>query len=81
MDNFTLTACHELVGLSGSLVIGFAALRDQAPVEDLWRSSRVDEIWQEEQWGEDEGAQEMAAAKQAQFFAAKKFHNMINDRA
>ena len=81
MDNFTLTAFHDLVGLSGSLVIGFAALRDHGSIEDLWQTSRVDEIWQEEQWGEDEEAQEMAAAKRDQFLAAKSFLNMINEAA
>ncbi len=79
MDTFTLTAFHDLVGLSGSLIIGLAALRDHAPIEDLWQTSRIDETWQEEQWGEDEEAQEMAAAKRQQFLAAKKLYNMIND--
>lgn len=80
MDHFTLTAFHDLVGLSGSLIIGFAALRDHAPIEELWQTSRIDETWQEEHWGEDEEAQEMAAAKRAQFMAAKKLYNMINDQ-
>lgn len=79
MDNFTLTAFHDLVGLSGSLIIGFAALRDHADIDTLWQTSRIDEIWQEEQWGEDEEATEMAAAKQAQFVAAKAFHTMLTD--
>ncbi len=78
LDAFSLTAFHDLVGLSGSLVIGLAAINDFAPIADLWRASRVDEIWQEEQWGEDEEATEMAAAKEQQFIAAKAFYNLIN---
>ncbi|MEO0372400.1 MAG: ATP12 family protein [Pseudomonadota bacterium] len=76
MDPFTLTAFHDLVGLSGSLIIGFAALRDHGGIEALWHTSRIDETWQEEQWGEDEEATEMAAAKREQFIAAKTFHNL-----
>jgi chaperone required for assembly of F1-ATPase len=81
MDAFTLTAFHDLVGLSGSLVIGLAAIYGSADIQKLWSLSRLDEIWQEEQWGVDEEAQEMAAAKQEQFFAAKTFYNLINDCA
>lgn len=81
MDAFTLTAFHDLVGLSGSLVIGFAALRNHGQIEDLWQTSRIDEIWQEEQWGEDEEATAMAAAKRDQFLAAKRFDILVNDKA
>ncbi|MEM6589991.1 MAG: ATP12 family protein [Pseudomonadota bacterium] len=76
MDPFTLTAFHDLVGLSGSLIIGFAALRDHDDIDTLWKISRIDEIWQEEQWGEDEEATKMAAAKRNQFVAAKAFYNL-----
>ena len=79
MDAFTLTAFHDLVGLSGSLVIGLAALHGQDEIGDLWRASRVDEIWQEEQWGVDEEACEMAAVKEQAFRAAKTFYNLIHD--
>ncbi|MEO0774705.1 MAG: ATP12 family protein [Pseudomonadota bacterium] len=78
MDAFTLTAFHDLVGLAGSLIIGFAALHDHDETEVLWQASRVDETWQEEQWGEDEEATEMAANKREQFFAAKAFHTLAS---
>ncbi len=80
MDAFTLTAFHDLVGLSGSLIIGFAALRDHGDIETLWQTSRIDEAWQEEQWGEDEEAAKMALAKRDQFFAAKGFHILLQRR-
>ncbi|WP_428513350.1 ATP12 family chaperone protein [Roseovarius sp.] len=73
MDNFTLTAFHDLVGLSGSLVIGLAALEDARPAEDLWELSRLDERWQEEQWGIDEEARAVEAVKRAEFLHAKRF--------
>ncbi len=73
MDNFTLTAFHDFVGLSGSLVIGLAAQEEARPAEDLWELSRLDERWQEEQWGIDEEARAVEAVKRAEFLHAKRF--------
>lgn len=76
MDPFRLTAFHDLVGLSGSLVIGLAAIHEVAEIGTLWRLSRVDETWQEEQWGVDADARAQAAAKESEFRAAKRFHDL-----
>jgi chaperone required for assembly of F1-ATPase len=79
LDPFTLAAFHDLVSLSGSLVIGFAALHDYLPTQDLWPLSRVDELWQQEHWGEDEEALEMAATKESAFLHAKFFAVLASD--
>lgn len=76
LDTWALTAFHDLVSLSGSLVIGFAALDGFYPVETLWSLSRVDETWQAEQWGSDEEAEETAARKQSDFIHAKRFYDL-----
>ncbi|MEQ9260647.1 MAG: ATP12 family protein [Roseovarius sp.] len=73
---FELTALHDLVALSGSLVIGLAAFHDAREPEQLWHLSRIDETWQAEQWGADEEAQAVAALKQSDFLAAKRFLNL-----
>ncbi len=78
MDAFTLTAFHDLVGLSGSLVIGFAALHEFADPDTLWHWSRVDEIWQQELWGVDEEAEELAQHKLGEFRHAKNFYDLAN---
>lgn len=70
---FQLAAMHDLVALSGSLVIGLAVLHEVLPPEDLWLRSRVDELFQQEQWGEDEEATEMAEAKRRDFLHAHRF--------
>lgn len=77
MDPFALTALHDLVGISGSLVIGLAATEGWADAEDLWARSRVDETWQEDQWGMDEEATEQAAKKKADFEHALRFFNLL----
>ncbi|TCP40462.1 ATP12 family chaperone protein [Rhodovulum marinum] len=74
LDAFALTALHDLVALSGSLVIGLAATEDAvAPVERLWEISRIDETWQEEQWGVDDEAAGIVAAKRGDFLQARRF--------
>ena len=76
LDDFALTAFHDLVGMSGSLVIGLAALRNLHPAPVLWGLSRVDEIWQAEQWGADEEEQELVARKENDFLHAKRFYDL-----
>ncbi|MBL3560039.1 ATP12 family chaperone protein [Rhodovulum sulfidophilum] len=73
LDAFELTALHDLVGLSGSLVIGLAAAEGLEPPERLWELSRIDETWQQEQWGLDDEAAEVAAARQRDFLQARRF--------
>jgi chaperone required for assembly of F1-ATPase len=67
LDNFELSAFHDLVALSGSLILAFAAIKELKPVEELWSLSRVDELWQEEQWGRDEAAHALTETKKAAF--------------
>lgn len=76
MDAFTLTAFHDLVSISGSLILGFATLHAHLPAEHLWALSRLDEAWQAEQWGEDEEAAEVAQAKRSDFLHANAFYNL-----
>jgi len=73
MSNFELTAMHDLISLSGSLIIGLAARAAFLSPDILWERSRLDEIWQIEQWGADEEAEEMAAVKRQSFLDAHRF--------
>lgn len=70
LDPFRLAALHDLVALSGSLVIGLAVLARHRPPEALWDLSRIDETWQAEHWGEDEIAAADATIKRADFLHA-----------
>lgn len=79
MDPFELTGFHDLVALSGSLVVGLAARAGHLPIDDLWARSRVDEIWQIEQWGADDEAAEVAAAKADDFRRAAEFLQKLKD--
>jgi chaperone required for assembly of F1-ATPase len=76
LSPFELTAFHDLVALSGSLIIGFAAIRGHLPLGTLWDRSRIDEHWQAELWGTDEEAAEMEAQKRDAFLHAGHFHDL-----
>jgi chaperone required for assembly of F1-ATPase len=68
---FELACFHDLVSLTGSLILGFAAAQDRGETHDIWAASRLDETWQEEHWGTDEEAQETVLIKKTAFFHAK----------
>ena len=72
-DAFELTAVHDLVGLSGSLILGLSAALEFESPDVIWDISRVDERWQAEQWGDDDEALEVEAKKKAEFLHAVKF--------
>jgi chaperone required for assembly of F1-ATPase len=72
-DNYALTALHDLVSLSGSLVLGLAALQGGQDIEYLWKLSRLDEEWQARLWGADDEAEDLAARKCAAFLHAHRF--------
>lgn len=76
LDAYELAAFHDLVSLSGSLVLGFAATLNARPADELWTISRLDELWQEEQWGEDEDATALAAIKREAFLHAKRMFDL-----
>lgn len=81
LDPFALTALHDLVGISGSLVIGLAAIEGWADIDQLWDTSRIDETWQAEQWGVDEEATEQATAKKQEFDHALRFFKLLQEMA
>lgn len=72
-----LAGFHDLVALTGSLIMGFAALDARWARDDLWSWSRLDEEWQAEQWGSDEEAVEVAAIKAQSFADAAKFYDLV----
>lgn len=75
-DPFALTALHEFVTLTGSLVLGLAVSAGALEAGEAWDLSRVDERWQEEQWGHDEEAAALARAKREAILAAQHFRRL-----
>lgn len=78
MSAHELASFHDLVSLTGSLVLGFATAQDYAAPDDIWAASRLDETWQEEQWGVDEQAQEAAEVKKSGYLHAKAYLDRLH---
>ncbi|AKS44879.1 Chaperone required for the assembly of the F1-ATPase [Octadecabacter temperatus] len=75
---FELAALHDLIAMSGSLVIALAVTQRRLTASDAWDLSRIDEKWQEEQWGVDDDATQVAEIKRTAFFHAADFYQMAN---
>ncbi|GGD24648.1 ATP12 family chaperone protein [Sinisalibacter lacisalsi] len=76
-DAFSLAGFHDLVALSGSLILGFATVHRLKDPEEIWEISRIDEAWQQAQWGEDEEAAEHTALKKQAFLDAARFFSLL----
>ncbi|MEO0362330.1 MAG: ATP12 family protein, partial [Pseudomonadota bacterium] len=72
-DGFALTGLYDLVALSGSLVVGLLSASGALAPAEAWGISRLDEIWQAEQWGEDAEAERAASFKAREFAEAARF--------
>lgn len=76
MSRFQLAAFHDLVAVSGSLVLALAVTRKRLTAEAAWDLSRIDENWQIALWGKDEEAAEVAARKHSAFLHADRFYGL-----
>lgn len=81
LDPFRLTALHDLVAISGSLVIGLAVLAGRIDAVTAWRYSRIDEDWQAELWGGDDDAEAVAAGRLADLKSAQNILRLLDVRA
>ncbi len=73
---YELAAFHDLVAISGSLILGFAAAKRLLVLDDLWELACLDEIWQEQQWGRDDDAAALRERKRNDFFDAAHFFGL-----
>lgn len=74
MSVFQLAAFHDLVGLTGSLVLGLAATSGDHDPAVLWETSQLDELFQIELWGHDDEAAARGEINRAAFLDAAKFY-------
>ena len=73
LDDFATAAFHDLVTMTGSLIMGLAVSESYEAANRIWELSRIDELFQQEQWGVDEEAAEVAARKESEFLHAATF--------
>jgi len=77
---FELTALHDLISLSGSLVLALGVTSRHLEAESAWSLSRLDEDWQIEQWGVDDEAATDTEIKRLAFLHAADFLDGLSDR-
>lgn len=75
-DPFELAGVHDLVSISGSLVLALAVTNKAILAQEAWALSRIDEHWQAEQWGADEEASAQEMTKRAAFLDAARFFEL-----
>ena len=73
MNIYQLAGVHDLITISGSIVISFALITNHITFDQAWMAATVDEAWQEKQWGSDEEAQEALNKKRGDFEFAYNF--------
>jgi chaperone required for assembly of F1-ATPase len=81
MTPFQLTAFHDIVALTGSLVLALAVTAGKLTVNAAWTRSRVDEDWQISLWGEDEDAAALAAFRHAALQHAGRFYALCGSQS
>lgn len=73
---FHLAALHDLVAISGSLILGLAVARRRLTADEAFALSRIDESWQIEQWGADDEAAQAEAVRKAALLSAERFYRL-----
>lgn len=73
---FQMAAFHDLVAISGSLVLAIAVTRGRLTADEAWSLSRIDETWQAELWGVDDEAALLEATKRAALLDAARFYGL-----
>ena len=77
-SRFELAALHDLIAITGSLILGLAVARGHLSAAEAFSKSRIDEHWQAELWGTDDEAVLAEAAKAAALDEAARFHALCH---
>ena len=77
MSPFSLAAVHDLITISGSFVAALAVVYGHKTAEDIWEICQIDEIWQIEQWGQDDLAAAASAQKRHDFSIAANYYSLL----
>lgn len=78
LDPFRLAALSPIVTIGGSLIAALALLKGWIDAEAAFDTTHLDELWQAEQWGEDELASAVRDARRRDFLAAARFLSLLD---
>lgn len=77
LDSFELTAIHDMITITGSLVLALAVSDGALGALEAWDISRIDEVWQANLWGEDEEAVMSARSKSVSFIFSHRILQLL----
>ncbi len=77
LDSFALAAFHDLVCISGSLVLALAIVKRRLNGQTAWEMCRIDEDWQIEHWGHDDDASAVSQRRGQAFADAETAYWLI----
>lgn len=78
LDDFRLTALHDLTATCGSLVIALALLEGRLDADQAFAASQLDETFQIEAWGEDSEATARRRSLASDIAAAARFLALLD---
>jgi len=73
LDDFALTALSQATGAAGSVLIGFALLRNRLTADEAFHAAALDNLWSLEKWGEDDEARARLISQQTEFRAIARY--------
>ncbi len=76
LSSFQLTGLYDIVSITGSLILGLATINGRLSAKEAFNLSRIDELWQIEQWGVDEEAQVVSDLKYDSIMHAQEFFTL-----
>lgn len=76
-DYFQLAGLQPLITIAGSLVIALALAEGEIDGRAAFDVAHLDELWQAEQWGEDELAIQARTVRSEDFRAAARFLGLL----
>ncbi len=79
LDDLRLAALNSATQASGSLIIGLALVHGHITTEGAAAASQLDEIWQNEKWGEDPEQAERLEALKKEIGAAAALVELTDD--
>lgn len=80
-DDLALAVFARAVPLTGSLILMLAVDEGFMTAQQGWQASILDELWQEELWGEDRLAADTRAARKADYDAAWDFRQLCRSQS
>jgi len=76
-SEFELSGLHQIVTISGSLVLGLALMDNQIDAGKAHVLAHIDEIWQAEQWGTDEEAEARLTGRKEALMASAIYLELL----